>query len=273
MRQRLFFYLALHVMSASMQAQDHDPCSPDFATLSFDTLSISTTNEPYWDSLTRKLVYDPNQAQDVATPEKENPESKDNKKQGQAPKEEEPISLEKDNNRSFYIDIPEWLGRIIMFLFMAILVGLLVYLILRYGKNKRDVKNKQPVKIKLEDVKALEENLPDTDLEPWLREALDQKNYELAIRLYYLRVVQALSEKKMILWKKDKTNQKFIEELYSSVFYKPFTQLTYFHDLIFYGQRPVTEQVFQQWLPRFRSLLQEIEASAILTSQNQTNEK
>jgi hypothetical protein len=255
--------MVLCLLSAESQAQDHDPCAPSFPELNLDSTAIGMSNEPYWDSLTRKLVYDSDKAKDVAAAEDKAAEKKGTGNSGEPPKDDLQ-SLEKEERQRPYA-LPEWLGKTIMFLLSGIIIGFLVYLIIRYGLNKRNVKNKQQSGIRLEDVAAIEENLPETDLEPWLREALNQKNYELAIRLYYLRIVQALAEKKMITWKKDKTNQSFIEELYGNPRQLTFTQLTYFHDLVFYGQRPVTEQVFQQWLPRFRSMLQEVEASGTVT--------
>ena len=47
-----------------------------------------------------------------------------------------------------------------------------------------------------------EEHIYESDLDRFIREATEQGNYALAIRLYYLAIIKELSLNRTILWKK-----------------------------------------------------------------------
>ena len=68
----------------------------------------------------------------------------------------------------------------------------------------------------------LDQYIHETDLERFLREALAQGNYTLAIRLYYLQVIKDLSAKSAIRWSREKTNRDYQRELRSHRLAEPF---------------------------------------------------
>lgn len=119
-------------------------------------------------------------------------------------------------------------------------------------KNKR---------IKSEDVtlENIEENIHETELEGFIRKALEKGDFPLAIRLYYLAVIKELSLKKIIKWKRDKTNGEYVREARKSKFIADFQELTLIFERIWYGGKTLDKAAFQQLEPKFKKLIQDIE--------------
>ena len=113
----------------------------------------------------------------------------------------------KKQRRSFTfspIDFTSFQQMIWILVFVAVFAILILLLLRALGINVF------PGKKKKDDLAVSIENFSDavseTELERWLREALERSDYRLAIRIYYLMVIKELSDRKWITWKKDKTN-------------------------------------------------------------------
>jgi hypothetical protein len=72
----------------------------------------------------------------------------------------------------------------------------------------KPIERRQPVALK-----DIETNLQEADVEGFLAQSLKEKDYRLAIRLYYLAIIKELAAKGMIDWKRDKTNGHYLREL------------------------------------------------------------
>jgi len=70
-----------------------------------------------------------------------------------------------------------------------------------------------------------------------IKEAIEQENYSLAIRLYYLKTIATLYIHKWIVWKKDKTNAIYCSELYTTIYYDGFSELTLHFEYTWFGKR------------------------------------
>lgn len=90
----------------------------------------------------------------------------------------------------------------------------------------------------------IEEHIHETDLEAFLREALHNKQYNLAIRLYYLSVLKSLSNQELIHWKKDKTNKAYLREMSNHHLYNDFREATLIYENAWYGDGVVSEAAF-----------------------------
>ena len=81
--------------------------------------------------------------------------------------------------------------------------------------------------IEFNDLESIESNLDEANLDDFILEALNTQDYRLAVRLYYLKILQSLKRKEIIEWKKDKTNKDYLKELKNTTFHNtPFRRLS-----------------------------------------------
>ena len=137
-------------------------------------------------------------------------------------------------------------------------VVLLAYLILRFvgegnifSSRKRRLADPS-VQIDLDNV---EENLETAELDPLIRQAILDKNFTLAVRLYYLAILKELHLKGDIAWKKDKTNRTYLGEMRENRFFEAFRTATSIFEKVWYGSQTIDERSFTVIQPDFQSLL------------------
>jgi hypothetical protein len=82
------------------------------------------------------------------------------------------------------------------------------------------------------------------DLQALVEEAVKDNNYRLAIRYYYLLVLQNLSKKQLIEWQAQKTNHDYVYEIQDTALRGQFSKLTRIYDFIWYGNFEVNESAF-----------------------------
>lgn len=130
------------------------------------------------------------------------------------------------------------------FLLFMIFTSALVYVIIRLLKvstfrifyGSRAGKPIEPV--------VEQENIHEMDFEQRLREATEEKNYRLAIRLYYLWSLKMLADANHLHWEPGKTNHDYLRELKASPLNGGFRQLSYYFEYAWYGNFSVTAELF-----------------------------
>lgn len=151
---------------------------------------------------------------------------------------------------------PTW-SLIIKWTLFALLIGALLFLIIRVlginPFNKKSDKNK--ITISLDE---LEENLDTASIDPHLYEAIKRKDFKLAIRLYYLMIIQKLALKEKIVWKKYKTNKHYLNEMRTKTEYAVFKNLTLIYERTWFGEHHLTENEYETIQPDFVNFLQNI---------------
>jgi len=175
-------------------------------------------------------------------------------------KEERQVS----DKSSSHMDISGLIPWFVALKYMIIVafIGLIVYLIVRLvgeGNVFGRTSHKIPVSSEEIDMAHIEEHLEATDLEAFIRRAIQQKNYPLAIRLYYLAIIKELSAKGAIEWKKDKTNRIYLREMESNTLFDPFRETTRIFERVWYGALAFGETEFIGVEGRFRELLGRIQ--------------
>ena len=108
-------------------------------------------------------------------------------------------------------------------------------------------------------------------MEGFIRQALAEKNYALAVRLYYLAILKELSLTNQIKWKKDKTNREYLREMSGKKLASPFRETTLIFERVWYGNEELTGEVFGTLEPKFKSILQEM--TAIVSTNISTTNK
>ncbi len=152
------------------------------------------------------------------------------------------------------------LGDALGFLLIGLLV-VLVFVILYYMLGNDNLFRPSSKKIKALDLKSIEqieENLEEHDVAYYLQQAIDNRQFRIAIRLHYLLIIKELSTKKIIKWKRDKTNRSYIYETESYPFANNFKRSTSIFEKVWYGERDVTEGDFSLIHAHFNTLNQEI---------------
>ena len=148
---------------------------------------------------------------------------------------------------------------LIFILIVAALIGIALIIKNMLGieiipRNKK-IKNASIGSLSLE---AIEENIHESDLERFIRQALEEKNYALAIRLYYLAILKELSLAKAIRWKRDKTNRQYMLELQQSPLAQAFTEATRIFEWAWYGNHELSEADYHRLAPKFKAIVEEV---------------
>lgn len=144
--------------------------------------------------------------------------------------------------------------------FIIVAVGILAFLILKFvgegnifGRQSRRV---FAPSVQL-DLERIEENLNNVELDPLIKQAIAQKQFALAIRLYYLATIKELNISGAIQWKKDKTNHAYLREMRTHRLLEPFLEATSIFERIWYGDAVLEETTFHRIQPAFQDLLKQ----------------
>lgn len=147
----------------------------------------------------------------------------------------------------------EFLGKVLQVLAALIafcFIAYAVYQMLQVPRNKTVARD--GVEITVENV---EQYIHETDLQQFLQEALNQQNYPLAVRLYYLQVIKNLSEKKAIDWSLEKTNRDYQRELSAHSHAPAFRQATLVYERVWYGNQILDAAQFKALEPGLQQLV------------------
>ncbi|PKQ64473.1 hypothetical protein BZG02_06610 [Labilibaculum filiforme] len=87
-----------------------------------------------------------------------------------------------------------------------------------------------------------------------IREALLHKEYRLAVRYHFLSILKKLSEKKLIVWKSEKTNYDYIREIKQARIKTDFIELSELYEAVWYGDFPIMKQDYDQIETEFGQL-------------------
>lgn len=163
----------------------------------------------------------------------------------------------KTDKSKYNFELSEQWRLIIKWIIFGLLIGLLVFLVLKVlginPFNRKVEKNK--INIALDE---LEENLDTAAIDPHLYEAIKSKNFKLAIRLYYLMIIQKLALKEKIIWKKHKTNKHYLNEIRNKEEYLPLKKLTLTYEKSWFGESDITEDEYNYINIDFVNFLQNI---------------
>ena len=144
-----------------------------------------------------------------------------------------------------------FLVKALPYLLIAGVLAFLVWLFLRIDLGGSPLKNTELNKVILSD----EQDIIETqDIHSLITQAVRENKYRLAVRFYYLLVLQKLSQKDIIDWQVQKTNADYVYEIKSEKLRKEFTKLTRIYDFIWYGTFDVNETDFLKAEKEFKQI-------------------
>jgi hypothetical protein len=181
-----------------------------------------------------------------------------------------------DKGPSLYAQIAEWFNRLLRKIFSwffedvetpvgflmpifkmlpYIIAAIVLYLIVNFFLkiNVRTLssgkRNKEIVHIANEE--AL---LNSKDLPKLIQLAIEEQNYRLAIRYQYVLLLQQLSNKEIIVWEQQKTNEDYIKEVQHKNIQTAFEEITRFYDFVWYGNFEIGYEEYLKGVQRIQKI-------------------
>jgi len=132
-----------------------------------------------------------------------------------------------------------WLGflEVLPYFIIITLVAFIIWLFYKLNPGARLLKSKGAPGIFFTEE---EEIVKTKDIKKLIAKALEQQNYRLAVRYYYLLILKKLSEAELIEYMFDKTNNDYIAEIASEKINLQFKKVTELYDYTWYGNFEVT---------------------------------
>ena len=145
------------------------------------------------------------------------------------------------------------IGYILLGVVFVGLIALIFYLFVNTEKKGPKIKGQV---VDIEEVNPTE--IPLTELQRLLQEALANEDYRGAVRIYFIFIVRDLAEKNWIRWEKEKTNFHYLKEMTGKEEYEDFNITVSYFEYIWYGKRELDAQKFEQVRPKFTRLLDKL---------------
>lgn len=157
-------------------------------------------------------------------------------------------------NNVFGIDLPPGTIEVLEYIVYFSLVLVSIYLLVKFftGENASAIFRKKATSSM--DINLEEEHIANLDLDSLISEALTQRNYRLAIRYQYLKVLKTLAQQQFIVWDYEKTNLDYQKEIDPPKVKVLFRDVSYVYDHIWYGEKEIDEERYKAVQHSFTSL-------------------
>ncbi|MCC7452550.1 MAG: hypothetical protein IT222_00175 [Crocinitomix sp.] len=177
---------------------------------------------------------------------------------GQSGSSERPVEIQETPDPPVNFDPPNLQGLgMIGYVLIGVFIVMILFLLYKLFVNAESRGKKIiPQNINLDTDNPSE--IPLTELERMLRDALSNKDYRLAVRIYFIFIVRDLAQKNWIKWEKDKTNLHYLQEMSSQNEYQDFSTAVNYFEVIWYGKREIDEPKFESIRPKFTRLLDKL---------------
>lgn len=170
---------------------------------------------------------------------------------GQAHEKEESEDNSSSSNSNVDLSWTKWL----LLGLLVVLVAFLIYQI--FIKTQFNETGQKVESIDLDELAPTQ--ISKSELEIRLEKALAAENYRLAIRIYFIFIIKALSEKDWISWEKRKTNLSYLMEMRGKSSYNQFEKCVTLFEFSWYGNYDVNKDQYREIEPTFKNLLKEVE--------------
>lgn len=137
-----------------------------------------------------------------------------------------------------FLGHPNFLYAVILIVILTVLALLLKNITIPQKLNKVEMPH-------MDD--KIEERLMETDIDRLIRLALENGNYQLAIRYTFLKTLKSLVEHGKLNWKKQYTNKDYLTQLYQTNYYEGFKAIVYTYERKWYGENRSTMEEFEHY--------------------------
>lgn len=198
-----------------------------FFIIAMQLLHAESVSETQWQEEKKDFVYKPKKEEEDNTPQKQSKQS--GKASSPSPNFKLPGFLA--NSGVLY--------GFILLIVLAVLALLLKNITIPQKLIKEDEFDY--------DDENIEEKLMETDIDRLIRLALENNNYQLAIRYTFLKTLKALVEQKHLIWKKQYTNRDYLVQLHQTPHFEPFRSVTLIYERKWYGDDVSTRDEFETY--------------------------
>jgi hypothetical protein len=144
------------------------------------------------------------------------------------------------------------IGYILMAVFIVALIFLIYYMYVNTPKKGKKINSV----FEFEEINPIE--IPLTELQRLLKEAIANGYYRGAVRIYFIFIIRDLAAKNWIDWEKDKTNFHYLREMSGKKEYEDFNRSVSYFEIIWYGKRELDATKFEQIKPNFTRFLDKL---------------
>ncbi|SHE80389.1 DUF4129 domain-containing protein [Chryseobacterium vrystaatense] len=143
---------------------------------------------------------------------------------------------------------------ILIRLFAIILVGFLLYFIIKFlmGKDGNLFFGKKNKKVNI-NAEELHENIHEINFPESIAKFEREGDYRSAVRYQFLFILKKLSDKKQINWNPEKTNKDYAAELKNIDLKNEFAGLSYIFDYVWYGEFNIDEQNYLKFKSQYQA--------------------
>jgi hypothetical protein len=145
------------------------------------------------------------------------------------------------------------IGKVLFYIIVALAICLILYAI--FGVN---FLTKSERKIVSQDVTDYEDVENFTAWESALSKAENAGDYRSAVRILYNETLQKLTQKQLIVYRKDATNSMYCQALYQTPYYKEFYKQTRIFDYVWYGEYAIDNSQYANVKIDFKNLQQQL---------------
>lgn len=169
--------------------------------------------------------------------------------------ENQPTASSSSSNQSYSRNDVSWDGwknvGIVVLILLAIFI---LYLIVSSIKPGEKTIPFAPLE---EDLNP--EMISKTELELRLEAAEENGNYKECVRIYFLFAMKELLNRKLLYWKKEKTNMHYIIEMQGKPGLDAFERIVAQYDIVWYGDYTIDKSAYTSILPVLNSSYKELE--------------
>ncbi len=143
---------------------------------------------------------------------------------------------------------------ILIWLFVILLVGFLLYIVIKYliGNGGISFFGKKNRKVEIRD-EELHENIHEINFPESILKFEKSGDFRSAVRYQFLFILKKLSDKKLINWNPEKTNKDYFTELKASHLKNQFYDLSYIFDYVWYGEFSIDEESYLKFKNQYQS--------------------
>lgn len=158
----------------------------------------------------------------------------------------------------FGIQLSPAMYQIIKFIIYGLLIVFAIYILVKLlvGNNASSFFSRQSKLVAPLNIQ--EEHIENVDLDSYIKNALKEENYRLAIRYMYLKSLKLLSLNNIIDWHFEKTNTDYYREIESVSLKENFKKASYLYDNIWYGEFALDKTGFENAQKDFERLNQHL---------------
>lgn len=136
-----------------------------------------------------------------------------------------------------------WFRSLLWFVILGSFIGVVIWYlisgnILIFRKKAKSIAAEEEEELVTDDIFSI-------PYEQEIAKAESAANYRLAVRLWYLRLLKALSEKGLVDYRYGRTNHDYVLQLQKSVYYRDFSRLTRNFEYTWYGQFDLSAEAYQ----------------------------